>query len=103
MRTGVLVILDGFGINPNPEHNAVAQARTPVLDRLLREYPHTQIDASESNVGLPKGFMGNSEVGHLNIGAGRVVYQDFSLISKAIEDGTFYENRALADVMSRVA
>ena len=77
-RTGLLIILDGFGVNPSPESNAVALARMPIYQGLLKKYPHTQIEASEKNVGLPKGFMGNSEVGHLNIGAGRVVFQDFS-------------------------
>ncbi len=91
-RKAVLVILDGFGINPKTEFNAVAQARTPTLDGLFKNSPHTELDASESHVGLPHGFMGNSEVGHLNIGAGRVVYQDFSLISHAIEEGTFFTN-----------
>jgi 2,3-bisphosphoglycerate-independent phosphoglycerate mutase len=91
-RNAVLVILDGFGINPKTEFNAVAQARTPTLDGLFKNSAHTELDASESHVGLPNGFMGNSEVGHLNIGAGRVVYQDFSLISHAIEEGTFSTN-----------
>lgn len=91
-RTAVLIILDGFGINPDRRHNAVALAHAPNLTRLLAEYPNTAIQASENYVGLPQGFMGNSEVGHLNIGAGRVVYQDFSLISKAIEEKTFYSN-----------
>lgn len=101
-QRAVLIILDGFGINPNREHNAIAQAHTPVLDRLFANNPFTQLDASESMVGLPKGFMGNSEVGHLNIGAGRVVYQDFSLISKAIDDGTFFSNPVFVDLCQRV-
>ena len=91
-RKAVLVILDGFGINPREEFNAVAQAKTPTLDRLLKSSAHCELDASESHVGLPNGFMGNSEVGHLNIGAGRIVYQDFSLISHAIEEGSFFTN-----------
>jgi 2,3-bisphosphoglycerate-independent phosphoglycerate mutase len=94
-RTGILIILDGFGINPKKDFNAVEGAQMPNYRRLLTQYPHTQIEASEQNVGLPKGFMGNSEVGHLNLGAGRIVYQDFSLISKAIEDGSFFQNSAL--------
>jgi len=101
-RTGVLIILDGFGINPSPESNAVALAQMPVYQGLLKKYPHTQIEASEKNVGLPQGFMGNSEVGHLNIGAGRVVFQDFSLISRSIEDGTFFENPALVELCDAV-
>ncbi|MBY0371440.1 2,3-bisphosphoglycerate-independent phosphoglycerate mutase [bacterium] len=102
-QRAVLIILDGFGINPSPEHNAVAQAQTPVLDNLFANNPFTQLDASESQVGLPQGFMGNSEVGHLNIGAGRIVYQDFSLISKAIDDGTFYRNPAFVDLCQKIA
>ena len=101
-RPGILIILDGFGINPDKRFNAVAQAKTPTLDRLLEKYPHTQLDASESNVGLPNGFMGNSEVGHLNIGAGRIVYQDFSLISHAIEEGTFFANPVFLDLFEQI-
>lgn len=99
-RTAVLIILDGFGLNPDPRFNAYAQAKAPCLKRLLEGYPHTELDASEHHVGLPPGFMGNSEVGHLNIGAGRVVYQDFSLISKAIGDGSFYNNPAFANLFT---
>jgi len=95
VRSGVLIILDGFGVNPSPQNNAVAQAGMPIYRSLLEKYPHTQIEASEKNVGLPEGFMGNSEVGHLNIGAGRVVFQDFSLISRAIEDKSFFSNPVL--------
>jgi len=101
-KTGILVILDGFGINPDPKHNAIAEANTPNWDRLLEQYLHGRLDASESHVGLPQGFMGNSEVGHLNIGAGRVVYQDFSLISRAIEEGTFYQNKAFINLFSEI-
>jgi 2,3-bisphosphoglycerate-independent phosphoglycerate mutase len=92
MKTCLLIILDGLGINPDPKDNAVAQAQAPTLKKFLNDYPHTELQASENSVGLPKTFMGNSEVGHLNIGAGRIVYQDFSLISKAIEEGTFFKN-----------
>lgn len=74
----------------------------PAYRRLLNQYPHTQLEASEQNVGLPAGFMGNSEVGHLNLGAGRIVYQDFSLISKAIEDGTFFENPAFNELARKM-
>lgn len=89
---GILVILDGFGWNERKENNAVRLAKTPNLDALDKRYPRCLLEASEQHVGLPKGFMGNSEVGHLNLGAGRVVYQDFSLIAKAIEDRSFFEN-----------
>ncbi len=101
-RTGILIILDGFGINPDTRHNAVALAKAPVLKGLLERYPHGEIQASESHVGLPEGFMGNSEVGHLNIGAGRVVYQDFSLISHAIEEELFFENPAFLNLCSKL-
>jgi 2,3-bisphosphoglycerate-independent phosphoglycerate mutase len=86
-----LVILDGFGINSKNEGNAVKAAYTPNLDRLFTQYPNTTIRSSGMDVGLPAGQMGNSEVGHTNIGAGRVVYQDLTRISKSIEDGDFFE------------
>ena len=85
----LLIILDGFGCRAERADNAVAQASKPNFDRLWKENPHTLIHASESEVGLPKGQMGNSEVGHLNIGAGRVVYQEFTRIDRAIESGYF--------------
>ncbi|MEI8356010.1 MAG: 2,3-bisphosphoglycerate-independent phosphoglycerate mutase [Deltaproteobacteria bacterium] len=97
----LLMILDGWGLNPHRENNAVAQARTPGVDRLLREYPTAELEASGLAVGLPAGQMGNSEVGHLNIGAGRVVYQELTRISKAIEDGSFFVNPLLLDCMAR--
>jgi 2,3-bisphosphoglycerate-independent phosphoglycerate mutase len=97
----LLMILDGWGINPSPEHNAVALARTPNLTRLLAEYPHVQICPSGLAVGLPEGQMGNSEVGHLNIGAGRVVYQDLTRISKSIRDGDFYSNPVLLECIAK--
>ena len=93
----VLMILDGWGINPAPEHNAVALARTPNLSGFLANYPHVPISCSGMAVGLPDGQMGNSEVGHLNIGAGRIVYQDLTRISKAIDDGDFFTNPVLLD------
>jgi 2,3-bisphosphoglycerate-independent phosphoglycerate mutase len=96
----LLMILDGWGLNPHRENNAVAQARTPNMDRLCREYPATELVASGMAVGLPDGQMGNSEVGHLNIGAGRIVYQDFTRISKAIEDGSFFGNPVLLDCLA---
>ncbi len=92
----LLIVLDGFGINPRRDHNAIALARTPFWDGLLARYPHTRLEASGLAVGLPAGQMGNSEVGHTTLGAGRVVYQDIVRIGKAIEDGGFFENRALA-------
>jgi 2,3-bisphosphoglycerate-independent phosphoglycerate mutase len=97
----LLMILDGWGINPDPAHNAIAQARTPNMTRLATEYPATEIGTSGMAVGLPDGQMGNSEVGHLNIGAGRVVYQDLTRISKAIVDGDFFTNPVLHDCISK--
>lgn len=98
----LLMILDGWGINRNSDHNAVALAKTPNLDRLLTDYPHVELRTSGMAVGLPEGQMGNSEVGHLNIGAGRVVYQDLTRITKAIDDGDFYRNPVLLDCISRI-
>ncbi|MFH1512011.1 MAG: 2,3-bisphosphoglycerate-independent phosphoglycerate mutase [Bacillota bacterium] len=94
-----LIIMDGFGINPVCEGNAICQAGTPRLDALMAIYPHTQLGASGMDVGLPAGQMGNSEVGHLNIGAGRVVYQELTRITKDIEDGVFFQKQALCGVM----
>lgn len=91
----VLMILDGFGLNEKTEGNAVAQADTPVLDKLMKDYPFVKGYASGLAVGLPDGQMGNSEVGHLNMGAGRIVYQELTRISKEIEDGDFFKNEAL--------
>ena len=95
----VLVIMDGFGINPNHKNNAVYSAKTPNLDKFVEMYPHTQIGASGMDVGLPDGQMGNSEVGHTNIGAGRVVYQELTRITKSITDGDFFENPVLLAAM----
>lgn len=91
----VLMILDGYGLNDDKTGNAVAQAQTPVMDKLMAEYPFVKGNASGLAVGLPDGQMGNSEVGHLNMGAGRIVYQDLTKITKAIQDGDFFENKAL--------
>jgi 2,3-bisphosphoglycerate-independent phosphoglycerate mutase len=102
-RPVVLVIMDGWGVAPPGPDNAVSLAETPVFDRLLAEYPHGILDASGPAVGLPPGQMGNSEVGHLNIGAGRVVYQDLTRISLAIEDGTFFENPVLRQACAKAA
>lgn len=91
----VLMILDGYGLNEKKEGNAVALAKTPVMDKLMAEYPFVRGNASGMAVGLPEGQMGNSEVGHLNMGAGRIVYQELTRITKEIQDGTFFENPAL--------
>lgn len=94
-RPVVLMILDGYGLNEKKEGNAVALAKTPVMDKLMAEYPFVRGNASGMAVGLPDGQMGNSEVGHLNMGAGRIVYQELTRITKEIQDGTFFENPAL--------
>ncbi len=91
----VLLIMDGLGLNDNPKDNAFAIANTPVLDGLMKDYPWQKGYASGLAVGLPDGQMGNSEVGHMNMGAGRIVYQELTRITKEIEDGTFFENEAL--------
>jgi 2,3-bisphosphoglycerate-independent phosphoglycerate mutase len=107
MRSGstfplvALVILDGWGCAPPGPGNAVELASTPVFDRLWAEYPHTRLAASGEAVGLPPGQMGNSEVGHLTIGAGRVLDQDFQRVNRSIADGTFYENEALVSAFRR--
>ena len=95
----VLMILDGYGLNEKTEHNAVAEGKTPVVDGLMKEYPFVKGNASGMAVGLPDGQMGNSEVGHLNMGAGRIVYQELTRITKEIQDGTFFENPALVKAM----
>jgi 2,3-bisphosphoglycerate-independent phosphoglycerate mutase len=97
----VLIVLDGWGIRPERDHNAIALAKTPVFDGLLARYPHAELIASGEAVGLPAGQMGNSEVGHMNMGAGRVVYQDLTRIDKSIADGDFYTNQALVAAMDR--
>ena len=91
----VLMILDGYGLNDNPKGNAIAMAKTPVVDGLMRDYPFVKGLASGMAVGLPDGQMGNSEVGHLNMGAGRIVYQELTRITKEIQDGTFFDNEGL--------
>ncbi len=97
----VLIILDGFGYREDPESNAIFHARKPVWDKLWAERPHTLISGSGMDVGLPDGQMGNSEVGHMNLGAGRIVYQDFTRITKAIQDGEFFENPALTGAVDK--
>ena len=94
-----LIIMDGFGLAPAADDNAVTLAKTPVLDKLFKEYTHTTLSASGLDVGLPAGQMGNSEVGHTNIGGGRVVFQDLPRISRAIEDGSFFRNEAYNKAM----
>ena len=94
-RPTVLMILDGYGLNRNADANAVIEAYTPVMDTLMDECPFVSGNASGLAVGLPDGQMGNSEVGHLNIGAGRIVYQELTRITKEIEDGEFFKNEAL--------
>ncbi len=96
----VLMILDGYGLNERKDGNAVAEAATPVMDGLMKEYPFVAGNASGMAVGLPEGQMGNSEVGHLNMGAGRIVYQELTRITKEIQDGTFFENPALMDAVN---
>ena len=98
-----LIIMDGFGITPDTYGNAIKAANTPNLDRLFAENPCVKIGASGMDVGLPDGQMGNSEVGHTNIGAGRVVYQELTRITKAIQDGDFFENPALKKAMENAA
>jgi 2,3-bisphosphoglycerate-independent phosphoglycerate mutase len=96
----VLLILDGFGYREEIEDNAIAQAKKPNWDRLWQQYPHMLINASEGHVGLPEGQMGNSEVGHLNIGAGRIVFQDFERINNAISSGEFNQQTALLEAVN---
>ena len=96
-----LVVLDGWGLNPKRENNAVALARTPVMDALMARYPHATLTTCGEAVGLPAGQMGNSEVGHLNLGAGRIVYQDLTRIDRAVADGTLASNAVLADALAR--
>jgi 2,3-bisphosphoglycerate-independent phosphoglycerate mutase len=93
-RPKMLLILDGWGINNKKEGNAVANADTPNFNKLWSNYPHTELKTSGLDVGLPRGQMGNSEVGHLNIGAGRIIYQEFTRINKEIEEGGFFSNSA---------
>ena len=99
-KPAVLMILDGYGLNDKTEANAVAMAKTPVMDKLMKEYPFVKGLASGMAVGLPDGQMGNSEVGHLNMGAGRIVYQELTRITKEIKDGTFFENKALLEAIN---
>src|SRR5512134_1618655 len=95
----IMIVLDGWGFNTYKEGNALASDLAPVYRSILQNNPHTELNASGEAVGLPEGQMGNSEVGHLNLGAGRVVYQDITRITKAIRDGEFYRNPALLSAM----
>ncbi len=101
-RPFVLIIMDGWGINPRKEGNAIALAHTPNIDRLAREWPHTAVKTSGAAVGLPEGQMGNSEVGHQNIGAGKRVLQDYTRVSESIADGSFFLNPALLKAIEHV-
>ena len=100
-KTLALIIMDGWGDNPVHEFNAVFNGKTPVLDSLSAQYAHTDISASGIDVGLPDGQMGNSEVGHTNIGAGRIVYQELTRITKAIQDGDFFKNETLCAAVDK--
>ena len=101
-RPFVLIVMDGWGINPRKEGNAIALARTPNIDRLAREWPYTAVKTSGAAVGLPEGQMGNSEVGHQNIGAGKRVLQDYTRVSESIRDGSFFSNPALLKAIEHV-
>ena len=102
MRPVILIVLDGWGINPRKEGNAQLLAKTPVLDKLFKEYPKTKLETSGLSVGLPQGQMGNSEVGHLTMGAGRIVYQELTRIDREIETGDFFKNKTLLDAMAGI-
>src|SRR3989338_10475758 len=98
----VLAIIDGWGVAPDSKGNAIFHAKTPNYDKFIKEYPAMTLYASGNEVGLQFGEMGNSEVGHLNIGAGRVYYQTFPRINKAIMDGSFFENKAFLSAAEQV-
>ena len=99
----VLMILDGYGLNDRHDGNAVYEAKTPVMDGLMKDYPFVKGNASGLAVGLPDGQMGNSEVGHMNMGAGRIVYQELTRITKEIQDGDFFKNEALLTAMKNAS
>ena len=102
IRPVVLCVLDGWGERDERDNNAIALANTPVWDRFTSTAPHSQLNASERHVGLPKGQMGNSEVGHMNLGAGRIVMQDLPRIDAAIADGSLAANKTLARLIDNV-
>src|SRR5258708_5027255 len=95
----VLIVLDGFGIGKDSPFNAIKNARMPFYRELIEKYPHSQLITHGEAVGLPKGVMGNSEVGHMTLGAGRIIYQDLTRISKAIETGDFFKNPILRNTI----
>jgi 2,3-bisphosphoglycerate-independent phosphoglycerate mutase len=101
-RPLLLMILDGYGISGTKEGNAIAAARKPNMDELFAAYPHSELESSGESVGLPDGQMGNSEVGHLNIGAGRIVYQDLTRISRSIREGDFFRNKEILEAICNV-
>src|SRR5258708_5170568 len=101
-RPFVLIVMDGWGINPRKEGNAIALARTPNIDKLAGQWPHTAVKTSGEAVGLPEGQMGNSEVGHQNIGAGKRVLQDYTRVNESIKDGSFFQNPALLKAIEHV-
>ncbi|MBI3756146.1 MAG: 2,3-bisphosphoglycerate-independent phosphoglycerate mutase [Deltaproteobacteria bacterium] len=102
MKPLILIVLDGWGINPRKQGNAQLLAKTPFIDRIFREYPHTKLKTSGLSVGLPEGQMGNSEVGHLTMGAGRIVYQELTRIDHEIELGDFFKNKTLLDAIAAI-
>ena len=102
MKPLLLCILDGVGINKNVKGNAYKLANTPNLDMLFKKYPNSKLEASGEKVGLPKGQMGNSEVGHSNIGAGRIVYQGIQLINQEIKNKNFYKNENILEMFDYV-
>jgi len=93
----ILMILDGWGKSPNPEVSAIEKANTPFIDSLYKKYPNSDLLTDGMHVGLPEGQMGNSEVGHMNLGAGRIVYQDLAKINKAVKEDTLKNEKVLAD------
>jgi 2,3-bisphosphoglycerate-independent phosphoglycerate mutase len=101
-RPLLLMILDGYGLRQDKEGNAITTAKTPNLNKLFSSYPHSMLEASGESVGLPEGQMGNSEVGHLNIGAGRIVYQDLTRITSSIREGDFFRNKTLLEALKNV-
>lgn len=100
MKKILLCIMDGVGLTKEKKYNALYNAKTPNLDKLWKTYPHSELEASGTYVGLPRGQMGNSEVGHTNIGAGRVVYQSLELINSKIKDKSFYNNSEILELLS---
>src|SRR3972149_2916579 len=102
IKPWVLLVLDGWGIAPASEGNAITLAKTPFINSLIANYPHGQLIASGESVGLPANEVGNTEVGHLTLGAGRVIYQDFKRINIAIEKGSFFENKAFLSAAAHV-